>query len=153
MKRILVACDPSRMDAPLRRSLAHLIKSCDISIVHNGHAAFDEIGAKPFDLIVVDFQLTGIDSLELVESLQYIDPGVPVILLIQESHKSIKDEAPRAKAQPILCPFNPLKFLRLVDKLLHQQLNRYRQLAGTLQFRASRSLGGLQVCITLGGRA
>jgi CheY-like chemotaxis protein len=133
MKRILVACDPGRMDAALRRSLAHLIKSCDISIVHDGFAAFEAIGAKPFDLIVIDFQISGIDSLELVESLQYIDPGVPVILMIQESHKSIKDEAPRLRAQTILTPFKPLKFLRLVDKLLHQQLNRYRQLASSLE--------------------
>jgi len=121
------------MDASLRRSLAHLIKSCEISIVHNGYAAFDEIGAKPFDLIVIDFQISGIDSLELVESLQYIDPGVPVILMIQEDHKSIKGEGPRLRAQTIITPFKPLKFLRLVDKLLHQQLNRYRQLAGTLE--------------------
>jgi len=121
------------MDAPLRRSLAHLIKSCEISIVHNGFAAFDEIGTKPFDLIVIDFQISGIDSLELVESLQYIDPGVPVILMIQESHKSIREEGPRLRAQTIVAPFKPLKFLRLVDKLLHQQLNRYRQLAGTLE--------------------
>jgi CheY-like chemotaxis protein len=133
MKRILVACDPSRMDAPLRRSLAHLIKSCEISIVHNGYAAFDQIGAKPFDLIVIDFQISGVDSLELVESLQYIDPGVPAILMIQESHKSIRDEGPRLRAQTIVAPFKPLKFLRLVDKLLHQQLNRYRQLASTLE--------------------
>lgn len=133
MKRILVACDPSRMDASLRRSLAHLIKSCDISIVHDGYAAFEEIGTKPFDLIVVDFQISGIDSLELVESLQYIDPGVPVILIVQENLKSIRDEGPRLKAQTIVIPFKPLKFLRLVDKLLHQQLNRYRQLAGTLE--------------------
>ncbi len=131
MKRILIACDPSRMDAPLRRSLAHLIKSCEISIVHNGYAAFDEIGAKPFDLIVVDFQLSGIDSLELIESLQYIDPGVPVILMLQRDHKSIK-MAPGIRAQTIVSPFKPLKFLRLVDKLLHQQLNRYRYLAQTL---------------------
>jgi DNA-binding NarL/FixJ family response regulator len=133
MKRILIACDPSHMDGALRRSLAHLITSCEISVVHNGYAAFDEIGAKPFDLIVIDFQISGIDSLELVESLQYIDPGVPVILMLQESHKSIRDEGLRLRAQTILTPFKPLKFLRLVDKLLHQQLNRYRQLAGTLE--------------------
>ena len=132
MKRILVACDHSRMDAPLRRSLAHLVKSCDISVAHDGHSAFEEISLQPFDLIIIDFALGGIDSLELVESIQYIDPGVPVILLVQPAHKAIKTAA-FLKAQPIMCPFKPLKFLRLVDKLLHQQLNRYRQLANTLE--------------------
>jgi DNA-binding NarL/FixJ family response regulator len=121
------------MDVPLRRSLAHLIKSCDISIVHDGHAAFDEISSHPFDLLVVDFQLSGIDSLELLESVQYIDPGVPVILMLQQAHQSIKNISGRFRAQPITCPFKPLKFLRMVDKLLHQQLNRYRQLASSLE--------------------
>jgi CheY-like chemotaxis protein len=133
MKKILVACDRVRMDAPLRRSLAHLVKSCEISVVHDGYAAFDEISAHPFDLIVADFQLAGIDSLELVESLHYIDPGVPVILMLRETHKSVSNTASHFRAHPIVCPFKPLKFLRLVDKLLHQQLNRYRHLASTLE--------------------
>jgi CheY-like chemotaxis protein len=132
MKRILVACDPASMDAPLRRSLAHLVKSCEIDVVHDGYAAFEELSAHPFDLLVFDFSLSGIDSLELVESVQYIDPGVPVILLLQAAHKSMRESA-SLKAHPMLCPFKPLKFLRLVDKLLHQQLNRYRQLAGALE--------------------
>jgi DNA-binding response OmpR family regulator len=132
MKRILVACDSGRMDTPLRRSLAHLVKSCEIDVVHDGYAAFEEISAHPFDLLVFDFALSGIDSLELVESVQYIDPGVPVILLLQADHKSMRESA-QLKAHPMMCPFKPLKFLRLVDKLLHQQLNRYRQLAGALE--------------------
>ncbi|MBN1992194.1 MAG: response regulator [Anaerolineae bacterium] len=133
MKRILVACDHPQMDNPLRRSLAHLVTSCEIDVAYDGYTAFEQISRQPYDLIVVDFLLPGLDSLELVESIQYIDPGVPVILLLQKEHKSIKQPAHTVKAQPILCPFKPLKFLRLVDKLLHQQLNRYRQLAGTLQ--------------------
>jgi len=100
MKRILVACDHARMDAPLRRSLAHLVKSCDISVVHDGHGAFEEISLQPFDLIIIDFALSGIDGLELVESIQYIDPGVPVILLVQPAHKAIKQ---RLISRPSQC--------------------------------------------------
>ncbi|MBN1217723.1 MAG: response regulator [Anaerolineae bacterium] len=133
MKQILVACDQSQMDMPLRRSLAHLVKSCDITVVHNGYTAFEEIGAHPFDLLVIDFKLSGIDSLELVESVQYIDPGVPVILMLPQEYQSIRDTSLGFGVQSITCPFKPLKFLRLVDRLLHQQLNRYRQLAGMLE--------------------
>jgi CheY-like chemotaxis protein len=133
MKKILVACDRAQLDVSLRRSLAHLVQSCDINVVHNGYAAFDELSAQPFDLIVADFLLPGIDSLELVESIQYIDPGVPVILIVKQDHKSVQDTARYLKAHPITHPFKPLRFLRLVDKLLHQQLNRYRQLASILE--------------------
>lgn len=133
MKNILLACAPSRIDSPLRRSLAHLAKSCQIDVAHDGHLVFEELYAKAFDLIIIDFVISGVDSLELVESIQYIDSGIPVILMIPEAHKAIANTARQLKAQPIIRPFKPLTFLRLVDQLLHQHLNRYRQLVITLQ--------------------
>lgn len=132
MKKILVACDQLHIDVPLRRSLGHLLKSCHIDVVHNGDQAFDELHRQAYDLIIIDFDIPGVDSLELVESIQFIDPGVPVILMLQPAHRSIWDMACHLKAHPIICPFKPLTFLRLVDKLLHKQLNRYRRLADTL---------------------
>lgn len=133
MKKILVACGQSQIDVPLRRSLAHLVNSCEIDVVHNGYAAFNQIGGQTYDLIIVDFELSGIDSLELIESVQYIDPGVPVILMLKQTHKPIWSTARNFTANPIVRPFKALSFLRLVDKLLHRQLNRYRQLANTLK--------------------
>lgn len=133
MKKILLACDPSHIDTPLRRSLGHLLKSaCQIDVAHNGSQVFDQLHDQAYDLIIVDFEIPGADSLELVESAQYIDPGVPIILMLQAEHRAIWDTACRLKAAPITRPFKPLKFLRLVDKLLHQQLNRYRRLGETL---------------------
>ncbi len=129
MKKILVACDHSRIDRSLRRSLAHLVKSCEITIVHNGYEAFSELSDQAFDLCVIDFLLPGLDSLELVESIQYIDPGVPVILMLEQAHKTVWNTARHLKAQPLVRPFKPLRFLRLVDKLLLGHLNHYRELA------------------------
>jgi DNA-binding NarL/FixJ family response regulator len=132
MKNILLACNPSQIDNPLRRSLAHLARSCQIDIAHDGYLVLEELYAKAFDLIIIDFAIGGVDSLELIESIQYIDPGVPVILLIPQTHQAIANTARQLKAQPFVRPFKPLSFLRLVDQLLHQHLNRYRQLAKTL---------------------
>jgi CheY-like chemotaxis protein len=87
---------------------------------------------KAFDLIIVDFEIRGIDSLELIESIEYIDPGIPIILLLQQQHKAVRGLAHHLNANPILQPFKPLTFLRLVDTLLHQQLERYRDLSETL---------------------
>jgi DNA-binding NtrC family response regulator len=132
MKTILLVCDHSNIDGPLRRSLAHLVKCCEINIIPDGYQAFNELSVKAFDLIIIDFESPGADALELVESVQYIDPGVPVILLLKQEHKLIWDTARHLKAHPLIRPFKPLKFLRRVDKLLHKQLNRYRHLAEDL---------------------
>lgn len=133
MKKILVACPHSQIDAPLRKSLAHLTKSCKISIVHDGYSAFDEISAQAFNLIIIDSELPGIDSLEVVEGIQYIDPDVPVILILKQNYSGVWKAIRHFNAHPIIRPFKPLRFLRLVDNLLHQHLSQYRHLAERLK--------------------
>ncbi len=133
MKKILLACSQSFIDTPLRRSLAHLAKSCKTTIVRDGFSAFDEIKAQAFDLVIIDSQLPDIDSLEAVESVRYIDPGAPVILILQQTYQGVWDTVRHLGVHPITRPFKPLRFLRLVDKLLHRHLNHYRQLAERLK--------------------
>lgn len=132
MKNILLACPQTQIDTALRRCLAHLVSSCQIDIAHNGYQALEALNLKAFDLIMVDFTLPDIDSLELADSVQYIDPGVPVVLIIPQAYQPIAETALKQKVYPIIRPFKPLSFLRLVDQLLHQYLNRYRHLAQTL---------------------
>ena len=133
MKSILVVCDQVDIDVPLRKSLGHLVNSCQLRVTSNGYQAFDELALTTFDLMVVDSEITGIDSLELVESVDYIDPGIPVIVMLHPAHQLLWGPARMLKANPILRPFKPLTFLRLVDTLLHEYLERYRDLAETLK--------------------
>jgi DNA-binding NtrC family response regulator len=115
MKRILLICSRENIDPPLRRSLSHLAGSCQIEVVSDSFQAYDVLMDKAFDLIIVDFEIRGIDSLELIESIEYIDPGIPIILLLQQQHKAVRGLAHHLNANPILQPFKPLTFLRLVD--------------------------------------
>jgi len=132
IKNILVVCSRSHIDKPLRKSMAHLAKSCQIEIASDGFQAFDTLAGKIFDLIIVDFEIASIDGLEMVESIGYIDPGVPIILMLEQKHKALWDQARQLDANPIYHPFKPLTFLRLVDTLLHQHLERYRDLSELL---------------------
>lgn len=129
MKSILMVCERSHFDSAIRRSLAHLVKSCQITIVPDGFDGFEELYHRAFDLIIVDAEIEGIDSLELIESVDVIDPGVPVILMLKQEHQALWGDARALGANPILRPFKPLTFLRLVDTLLHQHLERYRYLS------------------------
>lgn len=133
MKNILLICQRLHIDTPLRRSLAHLVNSCYIEIIPSGHLALDVLKLKTFDLVIIDSALPDIDSLELVESIDYTDPGLPVILMVRQEHRLLWGPARSAGASPILRPFKPLAFLRLIDTLLHAQLERYRELAKTLE--------------------
>lgn len=133
MKSILLVCHRDNIDRPLRRSIAHLVNSCQVEIIPDGYHAFQTLTQKAFDLIIIDLTIEGMDSLELAESINHIDPGVPVILMINQEHKSMWGAARTFNANPILRPFKPLTFLRLVDTLLHQHLERYRDLSDTIK--------------------
>lgn len=133
MKSILLVCTRSNIDTPLRRSLAHLANSCQVEIVADGYAAFKELSERAFNLVIIDFEIGEIDGLELAESVSYIDPDVPVILMLGQLHKAMWGEARTLNASPILRPFKPLTFLRLVDTLLHHHLERFRDLSEALQ--------------------
>lgn len=132
MKKILVAHNEANVDRALQRSLTHLAKSCQITTVHDGYCALEQIGLQAFDLVIMDTDLPGADSLELVEGIQYIDPGVPAIMILQQAQPDLLTAVRHLKGHPIVRPYKPLRFLRLVDRLLHQQLNQYRQLADRL---------------------
>lgn len=132
MKSILLICDRANIDRPLRRSLGHLAGTCQIKVAGDGYQALHELAKRAFNLIIVDFEIRGVDSLELLESVGYIDPGVPAILMLNHEHRSVWDNARALMAHPILRPFKPITFLRLVDTLLHQHLERYRDLSEIL---------------------
>ncbi|MCB0190474.1 MAG: hypothetical protein KDJ65_00875 [Anaerolineae bacterium] len=133
MKAILLVCHQDSIDIPLRRSLAHLSNSCQIEILTTGHQALDELKVRAFDLVIIDSLISDLDSLELVESVSYLDPDVPVILMLSTAHHLLATPARALGTNPILRPFRPLEFLRLVDTLLHQHLERYRDLARLLR--------------------
>jgi CheY-like chemotaxis protein len=132
MKKILVAHNDANVDRALQRSLAHLAKSCQLTVVHDGYRALEEIGLQAFDLIIMDTDLPGDDSLDVVEGIQYIDPGIPTIVILQQAQPDRLNTVRNLDGHALVRPFKPLRFLRLVDRLLHQQLNQYRQLADRL---------------------
>lgn len=57
----------------------------DTKAVHNGEAALEEVSKKPFDLIVVDIGLPGIDGFELLRRLRTQHLASRVLLLTARS--------------------------------------------------------------------
>lgn len=125
MKEILVTCKDTRSDNLLSRSLMHLERSCKVSIATDGQNAFEKISQQTFDLLIIDNQLPDMNASKLAESINYIDPGVPVILMVDQQQKPVKDAICCAWPHILARPFNPIKFLRLVDRLLYTQSTRY----------------------------
>jgi len=78
--RILVVDD----EATTRISLAELLRleGYDVSIAASGEDALDIIDRQsPFDLMVVDIKMPGMDGLQLTEAVQRRSPDTVIILL------------------------------------------------------------------------
>ncbi|HMQ52769.1 MAG TPA: hypothetical protein PKE64_16365 [Anaerolineae bacterium] len=132
MKSILLICTQKAMDKSLRRSLALLTKSCQIEVIPSGYQALNELKTKAFNLVIIDSLINDIDSLELVEAVHYLDPEVPTMLMANPPHYQLAGSARQLEVEFIPRPFKPLTFLRSIDKLLHQHLERYRGLVRQL---------------------
>ena len=88
------------------------------------------IEQNTFDLIVVDYDLPDANGRDFVNSIHHIDSDVPMLLMMP--NKAVTTQVLNQQIRTIKYPFKPLRFLRLVDHLINRQLNRYRQLATTL---------------------
>ena len=77
MIQILIVEDEKPISNLIRMSLTRAGYSC--TCVYDGNAAADLLEEKPFDLILLDVMLPGVDGFELMD---YIRPlGIPVIFI------------------------------------------------------------------------
>jgi two-component system response regulator MprA len=70
-------------DAGLRRALRRVLASVgfDVEVAADGDAALAQLGARPFDAVVLDVMMPGTDGIELCERLRVAGDQVPVLML------------------------------------------------------------------------
>jgi DNA-binding response OmpR family regulator len=81
--RILIVED----ELPVARQIAAALTEDghDTKAVHNGEAALEELAKRPFDLIVLDIRLPGIDGFELLQRLREQHLASRVLMLTARS--------------------------------------------------------------------
>ncbi len=79
MSRILIAEDEPRIAAFVEKGLA--ANGFAVTIVGDGHAAFDYAMTGGFDLMVLDIGLPGIDGFTVLRTLRAEHSPIPVIVL------------------------------------------------------------------------
>ena len=132
MIQILIVEDEKPISNLIRMSLTRAGYSC--TCVYDGNAAADLLEEKPFDLILLDVMLPGVDGFELMD---YIRPlGIPVIFITAKNSVTDRVKGLRMGADDyIVKPFEVLELLARVDVVLR----RYNKTAAQLQ------VGGLTI--------
>lgn len=126
MIQILIVEDEKPISNLIRMSLTRAGYSC--TCVYDGNAAADLLEEKPFDLILLDVMLPGVDGFTLMD---YIAPtGTPVIFLTAKATVEDRVRGLRLGAYDyIVKPFAPPELLARVEGLLRHTGRR----AATLQ--------------------
>ena len=117
MIQILIVEDEKPISNLIRMSLTRAGYSC--TCVYDGNAAADLLEEKPFDLILLDVMLPGVDGFELMD---YIRPlGIPVIFITAKNSVTDRVKGLRMGADDyIIKPFEVLELLARVDVVLRR---------------------------------
>ncbi len=106
-KRILVVDDDERVLFVLRRTLMRVSNGYEIVTARNSREALDEISARPFDLVITDLRMPGMDGVELTDKIRVLSSDTVMIWIT--AHGCHKVEAEVTRLSVYKCLEKPLK--------------------------------------------
>jgi DNA-binding NtrC family response regulator len=80
-KRILVVDNEDSICSFLKQTIEALNPDSTVVSVPNGFEAITHIRQKPFDLIITDYKMPGLNGLELTEIVRRVSPQTRVVLM------------------------------------------------------------------------
>ena len=90
-----------------------------IKAANRGEAAIDLVRKEPFDLLVVDYKMPGMNGFEVLGLAREIRPRMACMLMTAHGTPDIINEATRLGFDYILLkPFTPSELRGAVDKVL-----------------------------------
>jgi len=87
MSRILFVDDEPRVLEGLRRTLHGVRRQCEMEFVLSGQEALDRLATSPFDAVVCDVRMPGMDGSELLEQVMKRFPTAVRIILSGQCHR------------------------------------------------------------------
>jgi DNA-binding NtrC family response regulator len=137
--RILVVDDEAEMRETCRKILAR--KGHRVDTASDGKAALETLRAEPFDLVVADLRMPGMDGMALLQEVKKISPEVGFVVItaygtIDTAVEAVREGAfdylpkPFSMAQLEVTVERGLSYRRLLDE--NQELQ--RRLRSAMQF-------------------
>ncbi len=88
----------------------------------SGEEALEVLKGEPFDLIITDMQMPGMDGLATAEAIRRLNPDQEVMVVT--AHKDVEKAVATMKSgvsEYLLKPINPEEFLHVVNRILFGQ--------------------------------
>lgn len=117
--RILAVEDDHKIASAIKRGLSQ--ESFAVDVEYDGEAGFGAASTLPYDLIILDRMLPGMDGIELCKKLREQSIHTPVIMLTAKSNVSERVEGLNAGADDYLPkPFSFEELLARIRALLRR---------------------------------
>jgi two-component system response regulator (stage 0 sporulation protein F) len=121
-KRVLIVDDEETILRLLKSSLLSLGGSCEVITENNAEAALQRFKEAPFDLVVTDYMMDGMDGMQLLEAVQAISTNTRVIMITAYGSEQLEQEAHDLKVYRYLTkPLEIATFRGIVKEALETQ--------------------------------
>ena len=117
MKRILLAED----DNDMRRFLAKALQNAgyDVLSFDNGLSAYNRLREEPFELLLTDIVMPGLDGIELARRGAELDPAMKIVFITGFAAVALSSSAPTPAGAKVLSkPFHLREIVDEVDKVM-----------------------------------
>ncbi|MFH1660879.1 MAG: response regulator with CheY-like receiver AAA-type ATPase and DNA-binding domain [Rhodocyclaceae bacterium] len=115
-KKVLVVDD---MSAIRQVIMAHLKSvGCEPLGVSNGRVALDLLARRPFDLVLSDWNMPGMDGTQLVTAIRARNKTIPIVMVTAEGDPKLLETLRELGISGyIIKPFKPQALLKLLQKI------------------------------------
>jgi excisionase family DNA binding protein len=115
--RVLVADDEASIRDLLSKALT--LAEYDVDAVPDGRTAIARLRAGPYDLLITDLKMPGIDGLTLIREARQLAPALPVVVITAySSEASAIDAINLGVTAYLIKPFRITKILATAAKAL-----------------------------------
>ena len=115
-KKVLVVDD---MTAIRQVIMAHLKSvGCEPLGVSNGRVALDLLARRPFDLVLSDWNMPGMDGTQLVTAIRARNKTIPIVMVTAEGDPKLLETLRELGINGyIIKPFKPQALLKVLHKI------------------------------------
>ncbi len=118
-KRLLIVDDEETITFSLYQSFIHSKKDYEVVTASSGEEAIERIQENPFDLVVTDIMMPGIDGFELLSTVRRDYPQTNVIIMTAYGSSIYKEKALKKGAcNYVEKPFEMKEFKKIIIDLL-----------------------------------
>ncbi len=90
----------------------------EVTGVTTGEDALALAAAEPFDAVLLDVRMPGLDGLTVLERLRRLRPGLPVVMITRQEDEGSMETALGREAEFLTKPVNPSQVLAACKRLL-----------------------------------